>query len=52
MYSIIYYEDNIRMDLKRDRKGVGVDWILLAQGRDQWRTLVSTVLFHKMLGSS
>jgi hypothetical protein len=31
-----------------------VDWIDLAQDRDQWRDLVNTVMnlrFHKMLGS-
>jgi hypothetical protein len=30
----------------------GVDWIDLAQDRDQWRALVNTVMtfgFHKML---
>jgi hypothetical protein len=34
----------------------GVDWIDMAQDRDQWRALVNTVLnlrvHHKMLGSS
>jgi hypothetical protein len=33
----------------------GVDWIDLAQDRDQWKGLVNTVMnlvFHKMLGSS
>jgi hypothetical protein len=33
----------------------GMDWIDLAQDRDQWRTLLNTVMnfgFHKMLGSS
>jgi hypothetical protein len=48
--------DNIKMDLKRDRMGWdGVDWMDMAQDRDQWRALVNTVLnlpFHKMLGSS
>jgi hypothetical protein len=27
----------------RDTKCEGVDWIHLAQGRDQWRDLVNTV---------
>jgi hypothetical protein len=46
--------DNIKMDL-RDIGWDGMDWIDLAQDRDQWRALVNTVmnfLFHKMLGSS
>jgi hypothetical protein len=42
--------DNIRMDL-REIRWDGMDWIDLAQDRDQWRALVNTVmnLFHKML---
>jgi hypothetical protein len=43
--------DNIKIDLK-DTGWDGVDWIDLAQDRDQWRALVNTVRFHKMLGSS
>ena len=35
--------DNIRMDLQEVRYG-SVDWIGLAQDRDKWRTLVSTVM--------
>ena len=35
--------DNIRMDLKDVGCGF-VDWIGLAQDRDRWRTLVSTVM--------
>jgi hypothetical protein len=45
--------DNIKMDL-REIGWVGVDWIDLAQGRDQWRALVNTAMklgVHKMLGS-
>jgi hypothetical protein len=35
--------DNIKMDLK-EREWGGVDWIALAQDRDQWRALVNTVM--------
>jgi hypothetical protein len=45
--------DNIKMDL-REIGWDGMDWIDLAQDRDQWRTLVNTVMnhrFHKTLGS-
>jgi hypothetical protein len=35
--------DNIKMDLGEIGFG-GVDWIGLAQDRDQWRTLVNTVI--------
>jgi hypothetical protein len=31
------------MDLRETGWG-GVDWIYLAEGRDQWRTLVNTVM--------
>jgi hypothetical protein len=37
------WDDNIRMDL-REIQWVGVDWIHLAQDRDQWRDLVNTVM--------
>jgi hypothetical protein len=37
------WEDNIRMNLKKIGWG-GMDWIDLAQDRDQWRALVNTVL--------
>jgi hypothetical protein len=37
------WEDNIKMDL-REIGWDGVDWIDLAQDRDQWRTLVNTVM--------
>jgi len=36
-------EDNVRMDL-RLIGWKGVDWIHLAQNRDQWRATVSTVM--------
>jgi hypothetical protein len=35
--------DNIKMDL-RERRWNGMDWIDLAQDRDQWRALVITVM--------
>jgi hypothetical protein len=37
------WEDNIRMDL-REIGWKRVDWIHLAQDRDQWRALVNTVM--------
>jgi hypothetical protein len=48
------WEDNIRMDLGEIGWG-GMDWICLAQDRDQCRALVNTVMnlgFRKMLGNS
>jgi hypothetical protein len=35
--------DNIRMDLREIGWG-GMDWIDLAQDRDQWKALVNTVM--------
>jgi hypothetical protein len=45
--------DNIKIDL-REIGWDGMDWIDLAQDREQWRALEDTVMigFHKMLGSS
>jgi hypothetical protein len=37
------WEDNIRMDLRETGWG-GMDWIDLAQDRNQWRALVNTVM--------
>jgi hypothetical protein len=37
------WEDNIRMDL-REIGWESVDWMHLAQDRDQWRAVVSTVM--------
>ena len=37
------WEDNIKMDLQEVRRGCG-DWMELAQDRDSWRALVSTVM--------
>jgi hypothetical protein len=37
--------DNIKMDLRETGIGWdGVDWIDMAQDRDQWRALLNTVL--------
>jgi hypothetical protein len=35
--------DNIKMDL-REIEWDGMDWIYLAQDKDQWKALVDTVL--------
>jgi hypothetical protein len=37
------WEDGIRMDHREIGLG-GVDWIQLAQDRDQWRAVVSAVM--------
>jgi transcription termination factor 2 len=37
------WKDNIKMDLK-ETGGDGMDWIDLAQDRDQWRVLVNMVM--------
>jgi hypothetical protein len=37
------WADNIKMDL-REIRWDGMDWIDVAQDRDQWRTLVDTVM--------
>ena len=37
------WEDNIKMDLQELGRGCG-DWMGLAQDRDRWRALVSTVM--------
>ena len=37
------WDDNIKMDLEEVGRGCG-DWVVLAQDRDGWRALVSTVM--------
>ena len=37
------WENNIKMDLQGEGRGCG-DWMELAQDRDRWRALVSTVM--------
>jgi hypothetical protein len=41
------YMDNIKMDLRVIGWG-GMDWIYLAQDRDQWRAVVNTVMNHRI----
>jgi hypothetical protein len=46
-----HWEDQDLREIGRD----GMDWIDVAQGRDQWRALMNTVMnlrVPKMLGSS
>ena len=45
------WEDNIKMDLQEVGGGCG-DWMELAQDRERWQALMSTVMFHKMRGIS
>jgi hypothetical protein len=37
------WEDKIKMDLREIGFG-GVDWIHMAQDRDQWRALMNTIM--------
>jgi hypothetical protein len=39
--------NNIKIDLRKIG-WVGMDWIDLAQDRDQWRALVNTVINHRV----
>jgi hypothetical protein len=45
------WEDGIRMDLREIGLGC-VDWIRLAQDRDQWRDVVSAVMNLRVLAPS
>jgi hypothetical protein len=40
---VIFKKHIIRMDIRKIGSD-GVDWIHLAQGRDQWRALVNAVM--------
>ena len=42
------WEDNIKMDLQEVGMGCG-DWMGLAQDRDRWRALVSTVMNFRVV---
>jgi hypothetical protein len=42
------WEDGIRMDLREIGLG-GVDWIRLAQDRDEWRAVVSAMMNLRVL---
>jgi hypothetical protein len=42
------WEDGVRMDLRETGLG-GVDWIRLAQDRDRWQAVVSTVMNLRVL---
>jgi hypothetical protein len=41
------WEDNIRMDLREIGRGV-VDWIHLAQDRDQWGVPANVAMNHQV----
>ena len=40
--------NNIKMDLQEEGRGCG-DWMELAQDKDRWRALVSTVMIFRVL---
>ena len=42
------WEDHIKMDLEEVGRGCG-DWMELAQDRDRWRALVSTVMNFRVV---
>ena len=42
------WEDNIKMDFEEVGRGCG-DWMELAEDRDRWRTLVSTVMNFRVV---
>jgi hypothetical protein len=44
------WEDNIKMDLKEVGCG-GMDWIDLAEDRDRWRALVTSLLVPHNAGN-
>jgi hypothetical protein len=42
------WKDNTRLDLSEIGWEEGVDWIHLAQDRDQWRALVNMVMIFRV----
>ena len=42
------WDDNIKMDLEEVGRGCG-DWMELAEDRDRWRALVSTVMNFRIV---
>jgi hypothetical protein len=42
------WEDNMKMDLQEVKGGSGGDWMELAQDRESWRALVSTVVSFRL----
>jgi hypothetical protein len=48
MVTSLRWVDNIKMHI-REIGWDGVDWIDLAQDRDQWRALVNTVMDFRVL---
>ena len=42
------WEDNIKMDLEEVGRVCG-DWMVLAEDRDRWRALVSTVMNFRVV---
>ena len=42
------WEDNIKMELQEVGRGCG-DWMELAEDRDSWRALVSTVMNFRVV---
>jgi hypothetical protein len=41
------WEDNIKIGL-REIEWVRIDWIHVAQDRDQWRALINTIMNHRV----
>jgi hypothetical protein len=44
------WEDNIKMNLNKSDRGV--DWILQAQDRDRWQTVVKAIINRQFTSNS